>query len=115
VLVVGFLMRLLRGGMGGVGLGGAGALRGGGGGFFSSLLGGIGGAIAGSWLYDHFLGGNAHAADSSTSDHPDAPPSDVGGDFSSSGGDVDIGSGDDFGGGGDAGGGGDFGGGGGDA
>ena len=115
VLVVGFLVRLLRGGMGGGGgLTGAGGLSGGGGGgFFSSLLGGIGGAMAGSWLYDRFLGGNARAADSFTSNQPDAPPSDVGGDFSSSGGDVDSGAGGgDLGGGGDMGGGGDFGGGG---
>ena len=112
VLIVGFLLRLIRGGSGGGGgFGGASGLAGGGGGFFSSLLGGIGGAMAGSWLYDRFLGGNAHAADSLPSNHPDAPGSDVGGDFSSSGGDVDSGGG----GGGDLGGGGDFGGGGGDS
>ena len=47
VLVVIFIMRILRSGMGGGGgLAGAGGLRGGGGGFFSSLLGGIGGAMA---------------------------------------------------------------------
>ena len=116
VLVVGFIMRILRSGMGGGGgLSGAGGLRGGGGGFFSSLLGGIGGAMAGSWLYDRFLGGNAHASDASNPNQPDASQSDVGGDYSSSGGDVDTGGGG--GGGGDfgGGGGGDFGGGGGDA
>ncbi|MEY2411378.1 MAG: hypothetical protein QOF48_4048 [Verrucomicrobiota bacterium] len=109
VILVGFILRLLRRGMGGGsgGLAGAGGMGGGGGGFFSSLLGGIGGAMAGSWLYDRFLGGNAHASDNYRMNPPDAPPSDVGGDYSSSGGDVDSGGGGDFGGGGgDSGGGG---------
>lgn len=111
VLVIGFIMRILRSGMGGGsggGLAGAGGLRGGGGGLFSSILGGIGGAMAGSWLYDRFMSGNAHASDNSNANQPDASQSDVGGDYSSSGGDVDMG-------GGGGGGGGDFGGGGGDA
>ncbi len=113
VLVIGFIMRILRSGMGGGGggLAGAGGLRGGGGGMFSSILGGIGGAMAGSWLYDRFMSGNAHASDHSNANQPDASQSDVGGDYSSSGGDVGSGGGGDFGGGG----GGDFGGGGGDA
>lgn len=112
VLVIGFIMRIVRGGMGGGGgVSGGGGLLGGGGGFFSSLLGGIGGAMAGSWLYDRFMSGNAHASDNSNANQPDASQSDVGGDYSSSGGDVDMGGGGDFGGGG----GGDFGGGGGDA
>ena len=111
VLVVGFIMRMLRSGMGGGGgLAGSGGLRGGGGGFFSSLLGGIGGAMAGSWLYDRFMSNNAHASDNNNANQPDASQSDVSGDYSSSGGDVGSGGGD-FGGGG----GGDFGGGGGDA
>ena len=108
VLVAVFLVRMLAGAIGGGGGGGrsgAGGMGGmGGGGFFSSLLGGIGGAMAGSWLYDRFTGDNARSHDSSSS-VSDAP-SDVGGDYSSSGGDV---GGSDFGGGGD-----DFGGGGGD-
>jgi uncharacterized protein len=119
VFVVIFLMRLLRSGIGGGGsvLPGTRGWGGGGGGFFSSLLGGIGGVMAGSWLYDRFFSGNAHANDSFPPSQVDAPPSDVGGDFSSSCGDVDGGSlgGGDFGSsGGDVGGGGDFGGGGGD-
>ncbi len=108
VLLVMFLMRLIRGGTGGGGLSrGAGGLGrvGGGGGFMSSVLGGLGGAIAGSWLYDRFTS-NAHANDNVPPIQGGAP-SDVGGDFSSSGGDVgdfgssggDIGGGD-FGGGG---------------
>ena len=108
IFVVSFIMRLMRGGMGGGGLPGAGGLGGGGGGgFLTSLLGGVGGAIAGSWLYDRFLGGNAHASDSYNANPSDAPSSDVGGDWSSSGGDADSSSGGgDFGGGGDSGGGG---------
>ncbi len=123
VLVVGFIIRLLRGAMGGTpGLGGAGGMGGGmgygggGGGFFSSLLGGIGGAMAGSWLYDRLFSNTAHADDVHSSSSDAGVPSDFGRDFSSSGGDVDV-SGGDFGGGGggDFGGGGDSGGGGGDA
>ena len=119
VLVVIFLMRLLRSGLGGGGgnvLPGTRGWGGGGGGFFSSLLGGIGGVMAGSYLYDRFFGSNAHASDSFPPSQVDAPPSDAGGDFSSSGADVDTRSfGGDFGSsGGDVGGGGDFGGGGGD-
>ena len=92
--------------------GSGGMFGGGGGGFFSSLLGGIGGAMAGNWLYDRFFGGNSHSGDNWNSASADAPPSDVGSDFASSGGDVfdnsssassdsDSGGGD-FGGGGDA-------------
>ncbi len=110
-MLIRFLMRLIRGGAGGGrgGLAGAGGMPGmGGGGFLPGLLGGIGGAIAGSWLYNQFAGSNAHAADHSTQNPSDAPASDVGGDYSSSGGDVDSGGGGDFdGGGGDFGGGGD--------
>lgn len=50
----------MRPGMGGPGMGGPGmgygGGGGGGGGFFSSLLGGIGGAMAGNWMYDQFRG-----------------------------------------------------------
>jgi len=110
IFVVGFIIRMLRGGMnrGGTGVPGTSGFGGGGGGFISSLLGGVGGAIAGSWLYDRFLGGNAHASDNfPSSQSPDAPSSDIGGDYSSSGGDVGGGGGDFGGGGGDFGGGGD--------
>jgi uncharacterized protein len=110
-MLISFVIRLIRGGAGGSrgGLAGAGGMPGmGGGGFFPGLLGGIGGAIAGSWLYDQFMGNNAHGADHATQNQPDAPASDVGGDYNSSGGDVDSGGGGDFdGGGGDFGGGGD--------
>ena len=109
IMLVGFLMRMIRGGMGGGGMPGAGGM-GGGGGFLSSVLGGIGGAMAGSWLYDRFFSGNSHSTDSGPSNQMDGSASDVGGDYSSSGGDADYG-----GGGGDVGGGGDFGGGGSDA
>ena len=106
VLVAVFLVRMFAGGMGGGGggggLSGSGGM-GGGGGFFSSLLGGIGGAMAGNWLYDRFTGDNARSPHDSGSSANEAP-SDVGGDYSSSGGDV---GGGDFGGGGDGGGGGD--------
>ncbi len=93
---------------------------GGGGGFFSGLLGGLGGALAGNWLYDQFSGrhhgmtsADAGYAPDDTSAAPDT------------GGDAIVGADDDIGGGGatwddapgtDAGGGdgGDWGGGGGD-
>lgn len=86
-------------GYGAPGYGGAGR----GGGFFSGLLGGLGGAVAGNWLYDQF--GNRHSG---------GGPIDSGG---FQGGDPGAGGGD-WGGtsgdwGGDAGGGGDWGGGGG--
>ncbi|MBI3415433.1 MAG: TPM domain-containing protein [Verrucomicrobia bacterium] len=116
ILVVSFLMRLLRGGLGGGGVPGPGGMMSsGGGGFFSSLLAGIGGAMAGNWLYDRFFGNHHDSGDTWASSAADAPASDVGGDFASSGGDVDSGSsfgssdfdggtdsGGDFGGGGDA-------------
>jgi hypothetical protein len=101
VLVAVFILRLFAGGTSGGGLPGTGGFGGGGGGFFSSLLGGLGGAMAGHWLYDRFFGDNSHSHHGTSG--MDAP-SDVGGDYSSSGGDV---GGSDFGGG-------DFGGGGGD-
>jgi uncharacterized protein len=89
--------------------GGGGWGGGGGGGWMSSILGGLFGAAAGSWLYDSFVRGNTASA--SEPDRPTSPPDtsqdQVGaGDF---GGDNDPGGGGDFG---DdtAGGGGDFGG-----
>jgi hypothetical protein len=95
---------------------------GGGGGFMTGLLGGMFGAVAGSWLYNNMFGGNHGASNfggssayGSTPSAGDtgggALPSDEGRDFAGSGG----GYGDDAGGGGGAGGdyGGDAGGGGG--
>jgi uncharacterized membrane protein YgcG len=114
--------------------GGGGGYGGGrGGGFFSSLMGGIGGAVAGNWLYDQFSGrhGNAHSAETYSPD-PGAGVPDQGGDaiiganddpgggtsWDDGGGGNDAGGGDWGGGGGDwgggGGGGGDWGGGGGD-
>jgi TPM domain len=102
-----------------------------GGGFFSGLLGGLGGAFAGNWLYDQFSGrhGNLTSADAvSPTDHSTGSP-DQGGDaiigasddpgggasWDDGGGGADVGGGDWGGGGGDwGGGGGDWGGGGGD-
>lgn len=107
IIVVSFVMRLLRGSAGSAGgsvppvLGSSG-----GGGFLSSLLGGIGGAMAGSYLYDRFFSDHSQAGDRWNSSAGEAPRSDAGGDYSSSGGDADSGSGgSDFGGGGDSGGG----------
>jgi uncharacterized protein len=97
--------------------GGGGGYGGGrGGGFFSSLMGGIGGAVAGNWLYDQFSGrhGNVNTSDAYSHD-PGAGVPDQGGD-AIVGADDDPGGGtswDDGGGGNDAGGG-DWGGGGGD-
>ena len=91
-----------RPGYGGPGYGG-----GGGGGFFSGLMGGIGGAVAGNWLYDQFSGRRNNSGymggDAGYGGEPSAPQSTEYGDAG----------GGDWGGGGDAGGGGDWGGGGG--
>jgi uncharacterized protein len=85
-----------------------------GGGFFSSLLGGIGGAMAGNWLYDQFSGrhhGGNYADNTGYTPGADPEPTAAGGDDWSGG---TTGGGSDWGGGdgGDAGGGGDWGGGG---
>ena len=104
----------MRPGMGGPGYGGGG----GGGGFMSSLMGGIGGAMAGNWLYDQFRGRDQGGSSGGGGDFGgDAGGADSGGytgggDF---GGDAGGGGGGDWGGGGGdfGGGGGDFGGGGG--
>ena len=130
------------GGMGmprpGMGPGGPGYYGGGpgyggrGGGIFSSVLGGLGGALAGNWLYDQFSGrhGNVNSADAvHSADYASGVP-DQGGDAIvgadddpaggaswDDGGTTDTGGGDWGGGGGDwggGGGGGDWGGGGGD-
>lgn len=130
-LVIGVIRALTGGGGGGGGYGPGGGGGGGGGGFFSSLLGGMFGAAAGMWMYNHFMGGgstfggpDAYASDNS---YGDTDGADTGaGNFSDegvtgsfddgSGGDTgDTGGGGDWGdtgGGGDWGGGGDFGGGG---
>jgi uncharacterized membrane protein YgcG len=110
-----------------------GAPGGGGGGFFSGLLGGLGGALAGNWLYDQFSGRHGHmtSADAAYPSSPDdvASAPDTGGDaiigadddpgggaiWDDAGGGNDAGAGDWGGDGGDwGGGGGDWGGGGGD-
>jgi uncharacterized protein len=113
-------------------MGGAGGYGGsGGGGFFSSLLGGLFGAAAGMWMYDHFFGGGTPSATAGPSGgYTPSEPTDVGagepsvggGDYEANQGAVeepadagDWSSGGDWGGGGgDFGGGGDWGGGGGD-
>jgi len=94
---------------------------GGGGGFMSSLFGGIGGALAGNWLYDQFSGRHHHGNYGDSGSYGDggqgvsdggdgwAGQGDGGGDWGGGGG--DAGGGGDWGGG-DAGGGGDWGGGG---
>ncbi len=114
-LVVG-LIRAFTGGGGGGGFGGGG---GGGGGFGTSLLGGLFGAMAGMWIYNHMFGAggmfgssDAYAGDGGYSGDTGADTSGDG-DFSGdtgAGGSYDDGGGDFGGGGGDFGGG-DFGGG----
>ncbi|HEU5116190.1 MAG TPA: TPM domain-containing protein [Isosphaeraceae bacterium] len=97
---------------------GYGGYGGRGGGFMSSLFGGLGGAIAGNWLYNQMSGGHHDYGHQSSAD-PNAYPTsgdsagtDWGG---TSGGDADWGgTSGDWGGGGDVAGGGDWGGGGGD-
>jgi hypothetical protein len=113
------------GGMGapGPGMGGGPGYYGGagyggrGGGFLSSMMGGIGGALAGNWLYDQFSGGRHGQYGSADAGYvPDSSAT------PDQGGDAIVGADDDAGGGtswddaggGDAGGGGDWGGGGGD-
>jgi uncharacterized protein len=112
------------GGMPRPGMGGYGAPGyGGGGGFFSGMLGGLGGALAGNWLYDQFSGrhGGMNSADAMHSADYGAGGADQGGDAIVGADDNPAGGGswDDAGtgdtGGGDwGGGGGDWGGGGGD-
>jgi uncharacterized protein len=92
---------------------------GGGGGFMSSLFGGIGGAMAGNWLYDQFSGRHQGGTTDSTSyggDAGAAPQGDEwaggsgggGGDAGGGGGDWGGGGGGDWGGGDGGGGGGDW-------
>jgi uncharacterized membrane protein YgcG len=119
-LIVG-VFRALTGGGGGGG-GGMGGGGGGGGGFFSGLLGGLFGAMAGMWLYNNMFGGgmsNAFGGDTGSGgdygggNDTESGTGDFGGD-QGSGGDFDGGSGGDAGGGDwGGGGGGDWGGGGG--
>jgi uncharacterized protein len=119
------------GGMGGPGYGPGygGGGGGGGGGFMSSMFGGIGGALAGNWLYDQFSGrhhdtsmGQSNYDQTSGAAAPGEPagpdyvgPEDGGADWGGGGGDDGGGGGGDWGGGGGdvGGGGGDWGGGGG--
>ena len=75
----------------GPGYGGPGYGGGGGGGFMSSLFGGIGGAMAGNWLYDQFSGRHHGGNVDSTSYTPGSdaiPAGDVGGADDWSGGTV---------------------------
>lgn len=116
------------GGPGGYGAPGYGAPGfGGRGGFFSGLLGGLGGAMAGNWLYDQFSGRHHHHPDSTGgagyAPGEAGPPADAGGDWGSpseggtswgDGGGTSWGGGDVADAGGGWGGGGDWGGGGGD-
>jgi len=118
-------MGMGRPGMGG-GPGYGGGYGGGGGGFMSSLFGGLGGALAGNWLYDQFSGRHGHVSSADAASPPDysSGTHDAGGDAivgadddPGGGASWDDGGGNDAGGGdwggGDAGGGGDWGGGGG--
>ncbi len=105
-------------GMGGPGYGGGGyGGGGGGGGFMSSMFGGIGGALAGNWLYDQFSGRHNDGGVGQTSSNYDpgvgsesppdegfVTPGDGGGDWGGGGGDTGGGGGDWGGGGGDGGG-----------
>jgi uncharacterized protein len=109
--------------MGGPGYGPGYGGGGGGGGFMSSMFGGIGGALAGNWLYDQFSGRHHDSSLGASNYDPaaGAPPTDAGPEWGAGGaegdwggGDAGAGGGGDWGGGGgDAGGGGDWGGGGG--
>jgi hypothetical protein len=114
-------------GPGGPGYYGGAGYGGRGGGFFSGMLGGLGGALAGNWLYDQFSGGRHGGVTSSDAvshgDYADqggdaivgADDNPGGGTSWDDGGAADTGGGDWGGGGGDwGGGGGDWGGGGGD-
>ncbi len=84
-------------GMGGPGMGGPGygGGYGRGGGFFSGMLGGLGGALAGNWLYDQFSGRHSSGHYSDASSHSPMGGDDFG--ASDPGGDAIIG-GDDGGG-----------------
>jgi uncharacterized membrane protein YgcG len=55
LLIVSLIGRMLSGAFGGGGMGGGGMMGG--------LLAGLGGAIAGNWLYDSFMSPQAHAGD----------------------------------------------------
>lgn len=60
----------------GPGMGGPGMMGGRGGGFFSGMLGGLGGAMAGNWLYDQFSG--RHSSPGHHADASSPPPTDAG-------------------------------------
>ena len=93
---------------GGPGYYGGGGMGGGGGGFFSGMLGGLGGALAGNWLYDQFSGGR-HGMNTSDSlgaqEYTSGGAYDPGGDAIVGADDSPAGGGDWGGGGGDTGGG----------
>lgn len=126
-IVIGLIRSFTGGGYGGGGYGGGG---GGGGGFLTGLLGGMFGAMAGSWIYNNFFGsgssgwgsgggwGSQAYGGEQSSQPQDTDYSGTGGDTGGGddpgGGGGDTGGGGDFGGGDSGGGGGDFGGGGGD-
>jgi hypothetical protein len=102
-VVVGLFRALFRGGGSVMAPG-----MGGGGGFMSSLMGGLFGAAAGMWMYDHFLGHGSSAYGAEPGHDPGSPGfSGQDTDYSGSGGSF----GDDSGGGGGDSGGGGFGGG----
>ncbi len=116
LFVVRILGSLFRGGgvqgaygPGRMGAPGSGGYGGGGGGFMSSMFGGIGGALAGNWLYDQFSGRHSGGNHTDSSSYGDAEAGNAGNDWS---GGADAGGADWGGGGGDSGGG-DWGGGGG--
>lgn len=103
-------------GMGGQGYGAPG-YGGRGGGFFSGMLGGLGGAVAGNWLYDQFSGRHSQGQHNDASGYTPMGGDNYGGGDGIVGGNDDGGQGGSWGdsGGGDwGGGGGDWGGGGGD-
>ena len=78
---------------GGPGYYGGAGYGGGRGGFFSSVLGGLGGALAGNWLYDQFSGGRHGQYGSADAGHV----TDSAG-YTEQGGDAIIGADDDPGG-----------------
>ncbi|MBL8867346.1 MAG: hypothetical protein KF873_08015 [Gemmataceae bacterium] len=112
-LVIG-LIRAFTGGGGGGGPGGG--YGGGGGGFFTSLMGGMFGAMAGMWMYNNLFGGHDYHNDAMAGDNYGNESGDTGDGNYDDGAAATDGDWGDSGGGdwGDSGGGGDWGGGGGD-
>ncbi len=88
-------MGMGRPGMGGgPGYYGGPGYGGGGGGFMSGLFGGLGGALAGNWLYDQFSGRHGHMGSADV-----AGPADSSAGYTDAGGDAIVGADDDPGGG----------------